>query len=379
MTTRPADGDEPVEVVPFDGDPASWDRFVGTTACATFCHLAGWREIMADVLGHECVYAVAVTSAGEWAGALPMVRVRSRLFGDHLVSVPFLNYGGPLGSPAAERALMHWAFDEARRRGVDGLELRVRHPPGGSAADPLTGMGETAGAEGAHGAHGAGEPQSRPRKVTVLLDLPETAEALWKDRFPSKLRSQIRRPQKEGFEVRFGAEHAPAFYEVFSRNMRDLGTPVLPRALFDRLPITFPDHVVFGVVYDGSRPIAGGCGFAWGGEFEMTWASALREYSRQAPNMLLYWAFMEEMIRRGVKVFNFGRCTPGVGTHRFKLQWGGTDVPLPWVSWAPGGGASGVPTPDRPVFRWATAAWRRLPVPVTNRLGPWLSRQIATF
>src|SRR5690606_7801613 len=132
MTTRPADGDEPVEVVPFDGDPASWDRFVGTTACATFCHLAGWREIMADVLGHECVYAVAVTSAGEWAGALPMVRVRSRLFGDHLVSVPFLNYGGPLGSPAAERALMHWAFDEARRRGVDGLELRVRHPPGGS-------------------------------------------------------------------------------------------------------------------------------------------------------------------------------------------------------------------------------------------------------
>ena len=73
----------------------------------------------------------------------------------------------------------------------------------------------------------------------------------------------------------------------------------------------FPEEVIFGVVYHGEEPVAGGCGFLWGGEFEMTWASALRKYNRMTPNMLLYWSFMEKAIEGGAALFNFGRCTPG--------------------------------------------------------------------
>jgi hypothetical protein len=91
--------------------------------------------------------------------------------------------------------------------------------------------------------------------------------------------------------------------------------------------------------------------------------------------MLLYASFMEEMIRRGARLFNFGRCTPGVGTHRFKLQWGGTDELLPWAQWAPGA-VEATPSPERPVFRLATRAWQRLPLAVANRAGPWLARQL---
>src|SRR5207247_15197 len=110
--------------------------------------------------------------------------------------------------------------------------------------------------------------------------------------------------------------------------------PVLPRAFFERLATTFGGLVVFGAVYRGAQPIAAGCGFAWRDEFEMTWASSLREHNRSAPNMLLYWSFMEQMIARGMRVFDFGRCTAGSGTHRFKQQWGGADVPLPWLQWS---------------------------------------------
>jgi hypothetical protein len=121
--------------------------------------------------------------------------------------------------------------------------------------------------------------------------------------------------------------------------------------------------------------VAGGCGFLWRDRFELTWASALREHQRAAPNMLLYWAFMREMIRRGVRVFDFGRCTPGGGTHRFKQQWGGRDQPLPWLQWSPRAVAA-PPTPDRPLYRFAGAVWRRLPLAATNAAGPVLSRLI---
>jgi len=316
---------------------------------SSFCHLAGWREILSDVLGAECLYWIAADGDGEWQGVLPLVRVRSRIFGHYLISLPFLNDGGPLGSEAARDRLVQHAVAEARHTRADLLELRSRDAA-------------------------AGDLPVSSRKITVLLPLPADPDVLFKQ-FPAKLRSQIRRPLKEGLTVRFGAEQREPFYEVFSRTMRDLGTPVLPRAFFDRIATTFPELALFGVVYRGEQPLAAGCGFVWRDEFEMTWAGALRESRPIAANMLLYWSFMQHAIARGIKVFNFGRCTPGGSTHRFKSQWCGKDVPLPWGQWSTQG-VRATPSPERPVYRAAAAVWRRLPLAVVNRLGPLVARRL---
>ncbi|MQA90963.1 MAG: FemAB family PEP-CTERM system-associated protein [Gemmatimonas sp.] len=338
-----------LQVVRHDGDPAEWDRFVAESPEASYAHLAGWREVMTDTLGHESRYLVGVDAGGVWQGVLPLVHVRSRIFGSYLVSLPFVNYGGPLGSPSVQQELAVAALAEASRRGVDLLELR-----GGTM--PYDGMGVS------------------NRKATVLLDLQETAEAMWKW-FPSKLRSQIRRAQKEEMEVRFGLSEVEPFYEVFSRNMRDLGTPVLPKQFFEKIASSLARQAVVGVVYLGTQPVAGGLGFVWRDRFEITWASSLREFNRKSPNMLLYWSFMEHVIGRGAKTFDFGRCTPGSNTHIFKLQWGGESEELPWTQWSANGVRS-TPSPDRPIYRFATGAWSRLPLAVANRLGPVLSRQL---
>ncbi len=338
-----------ISVAPLDGNESAWDAFATSTADSTFCHLSGWRRVMADVFGHACHYLSASDEDGVCRAVLPLVRVRSPLFGDYLVSMPFLNAGGPIGAPDGVTALVEHAAMLARRLRVDLLELRARqHLPA-----PL---------------------RVSSRKITVRLDLPDSAAALW-DGFNPKLRSQIRRPQKEGFDARFGPDQVDAFYEVFAINMRALGTPVLPRRFFERIAERFPGLVVFGAVYRAAQPVAAGCGFVWRDEFEMTWASSLREHSRLAPNMLLYWSFLEHVIGRGVRVFDFGRCTPGGGTHRFKQQWGAADVPLPWLQWSSRSLAA-TPSPDRPTFRVASAVWRHLPLAVTNRIGPLLARQL---
>jgi FemAB-related protein (PEP-CTERM system-associated) len=338
----------PFRAVPFEGPDAEWDRLVASMPGSDFCHLAAWRGIMSDVLGHQTHYSLALDASGEPGGVLPLVRVRSRLFGDYLVSMPFLSYGGPLGPPAAQKALAAHAITLAGQLGVDLLELRGRFEP----PEPLA-------------------PSSR--KITVLLDLPDTADELWEKGLKSKLRSQIRRPMKEGMTTEFGSGLVDDFYAVFSRTMRDLGTPVLPRRFFEAVAERFPDQALFGVVRHDGEPVAAGCGFLWNGEAEITWAGADRRVSRLAPNMLLYWSFMAETVARGGSVFNFGRCTPGSGTHRFKRQWGGRDVPLPWGQWS-ASAVDATPSPDSAKFRLATRTWSRLPVAVTNRLGPPLAR-----
>lgn len=335
----------------FKGAPAEWDAFAARQAGYTHFHRHGWKDVIERVFRHECLY-LAAREDGALAGVLPLVRVRSRLFGHYLVSMPFLNYGGPIGSDEAVRGLAAEAVERARRDGARLLELRSRRPL------PL-------------------DLPASHRKVTVVLDLPEAGpEALLKA-FGSKLRSQVRRPAKEGVEVRFGPDQVPGFFEVFSRHMRDLGTPTQPRRLFEEIAMRFPQDAWFGVAWLGNRPIAGGAGFRWGDEFEMTWASALVEHNRIAPNMGLYWAFLERAMGEGCRVFNFGRCTPGGGTHRFKLQWGGRDEPLHWYQWAPAGaGKAATPSPDQGAYSWGPRIWKRLPLGLATALGPRVVRGI---
>ncbi len=350
-TVQPAGGGEVgIEVRPFEGTVAEWDNALLRLPDLTFCHLGGWREIMDGILGHEPLYRVALNPDGEVVGLHPQVRVRSRLFGHYLLSMPFLSYGGPVGSDGARLALALDAEETARQLGVDLLELRVRKSLPGH-------LEETA------------------RKLTVLLDLPEDSEELWSKGLKSKVRSQVRRPMKEGMEARFGPDCLDSFYRVFSRTMRDLGTPVLSRSFFEALAATFPDEVVFCTIELKGEPAAAGCGFLWGGEFEITWAGAVRAYSRMAPNMLLYWSLMEHAISKGTRVFNFGRCSPGSGTHKFKNQWGGIDTPLPWAQFTPKD-RTATPSPNDAGFELAVAVWKRLPLALANRLGPVISRNL---
>ncbi|HKO15624.1 MAG TPA: FemAB family XrtA/PEP-CTERM system-associated protein [Gemmatimonadaceae bacterium] len=333
----------------FSGDSAEWDAFARSRRGFTHFHLHGWQSVMERVFGHECIYLGARDHANRLTGILPLVRVRSLVFGHFLVSMPFVNYGGPLGDDEAVVALVHRAAELARATGVGLLELRSPQ------VLPL-------GLDASH------------RKITVLLDLPASAGALLKS-FDAKVRSQVRRPQKEGVEVRFGADQVDPFFEVFSRHMRDLGTPAQPRRLFATIAETFGEEAWFGCAYLNGRAIAGGCGFRWGGEFEMTWASSLRAYNRIAANMLLYWSFMERAIAEGVAVFNFGRCSPGSGTHRFKQQWGGRDVPLWWYHPVQSG-MTATPSPSDSTYAWGPKLWRRLPASFTSTLGPRIVRYI---
>ncbi len=304
---------------------------------------------MHGALGHETIY-LAARNAEALTGVLPLVRVRSALFGHFLVSMPFVNYGGPLGEDEAVRALTAEATRLANAGGVKLLELR-------SARDLQVAL-----------------PVSH-RKVTVVLDLPPDSDALMKA-FPAKLRSQVRRPEKEGVTYAFGTDQVAPFFSVFARHMRELGTPTQGRRLFTEIARAFPEDAWFGVARLGGQPIAAGAGFRWGSEFEMTWASALSEFNRTSANMGLYRAFMERAIEAGCDRFNFGRCTPGSGTHRYKLQWGGRDEQLWWYQHTPDGAPAKTPSPEQGAYSWGPRLWKRLPLAVATALGPRIVRFI---
>lgn len=335
---------------PFEGPADAWDRFVRAQAGWTHFHLHGWRQVLERVFGHECLYLECRGEGGVLRGVLPLVRVRSILFGHYIVSMPFLNYGGPLGDEEAVRALAAEAAGRARRDGVKLLELRSRTPL------PID------------------WPVSH-RKLTVLVDIPNRdSKALWSS-LSANIRNKVRRPQKAGVTVRFGPAEMDPFFGIFAHHMRDLGTPTQSRGFFAAIRDAFPDSVVFGCAYKDDVPIAGGCGFRWADEFEIAWSSALRAHSDLRANYLLHWSFMEQAANAGCSIYNFGRSTPGSGTHDFKKQWGGRDEQLWWYAVSKRESAE-TPSPDRGAFRWGPYLWKYLPVGLATRIGPRIVRNL---
>ena len=87
-----ADGDIEVgELAP--GEQDQWDRFVLSSRAGTLCHLTGWKTVVERVLGHRSYSLVARGERGI-SGVFPLSRVRNKLFGDCLVSMPLGVYGG---------------------------------------------------------------------------------------------------------------------------------------------------------------------------------------------------------------------------------------------------------------------------------------------
>ncbi|RBW50240.1 FemAB family XrtA/PEP-CTERM system-associated protein [Marinobacter sp. F3R11] len=343
---------------------SEYDQYVVGHPQATPYHHSAWLQATESAYGHTA-WLVSVHSNGSLCGVLPLVEVRPPVGSASLVSLPFCDLGGALADNVdiVERLLAE-AKALAKTNRIKTLEIRA----GGVALDAEQGIDDLAG----------------NTKVRMLCDLPESSEILFKSYKP-KLRSQIRKAEKNGLraELREGADAIDLFYDVFSQNMRRLGSPVHSLEWFKDLKAAYGDSLLTGVVFQGDKPVGAGIVLLGGKQACIPWASTLEEFNRLAPNMLLYWTFLSHVCDLGYTCFDFGRSTLGEGTYRFKKQWGAQPYELIWTDYLDGvkntarAETSRVSTSNvsrlRPLIE---NIWRRLPLPMANWLGPKLRRYI---
>jgi FemAB-related protein (PEP-CTERM system-associated) len=342
---------EPTIVIRPDLPAARWDSFVARQPAASAYHRAHWTGIIEDAFGHE-TGRLAAEADGEIVGVLPLVFFDSRLFGRFAVSMPFVNYGGILAASAdARTSLLDAAVAETRRRGGTHLELR-------------------------HTARGFPQLQARTHKVAMVVQLERTVDGQWQ-RLDRKLRNQVRKAEKSGVRMSEGGpELLDAFYDVFARNMRDLGTPVYSRRFFVEVLRQLGETARVFCAWKGDTPIAASIVLGHGDTMEVPWASSIRDFNPLCANVLVYWTMLRFAIDRGHTHFDFGRSTPLEGTYQFKQQWGAEPSPLVWEYWTAAGRALPDLSPKNPRYGRAIDMWQKLPVPVTRLVGPWIVRNI---
>jgi len=335
-----------------DSTKDSWNEFVKMHPESHCYHLAEWQRIIKSSFRLKSTYLYAVDENQKVCGVLPLVLSKSLLFGTFLTSIPFYNYSGVLAdSDEVANALLDRAVEYSKKVGASHIEFR--HCKKSRLSLP-----------------------EKTHKVRMVLELPEDSQVLLKG-FKAKLRSQIKRAQRENMEVKFGRiELLKDFYEVFSMNMRDLGTPVWTSRIFKDILSLFPEHAKICMVYIEGKPAAAGFLIGYKEFLEIPSASSLREYNRLSPNMLLYWSVLEFGCKEGYKYFDFGRSSPEGGTYKFKKQWGAQPETLHWQYWLKNGQDLPELNPQNPKYQLMIRTWQKIPVPITKIIGPIISRNL---
>ena len=339
-----------IRVATTDDQPA-WDEYVHSHPEGLAYQLFAWKQAVTQAYGFEGKYLLA-ESSGNICGVLPLIKLRVPLRGESYISLPYCDAGGVLAdSLDVATKLLGSAFESSPR-----CEIR-------SAIELSSGL------------------SNQTDKVRMLLELPLSSEELL-SRLKSKLRSQVKKPIRDGLTVKTGGEElVEIFYRIFAVNMRDLGSPVHSLLWIKSVVKTYAENCRVAVVYtpDG-EPAAAGIVLLQRQTVSIPWASALREYNRLNPNMLPYWTFLQLAADNGYCYFDFGRSTPGEGTYKFKQQWGAQPKPLYWYQQPEASNTISDEMADSAKLSkrdLLVGIWQKLPVPVATTIGSQVRKYIS--
>lgn len=369
-----------------------WDDYVLSHPEGLAYQLYAWQQAVNQAYGFKGHYLYALQQ-GRICGVLPLIELKVPLCRSRLISLPYCDAAAVLAdSPQISQALVDFALQYMQ--GLNIQEIELRSSGGGELAhwntpalqDQEAGNNFSHHTQAPNISHNPIHHSPSTHKVRLLLQLPQDSKTLLQS-FKSKVRSQILKPQRDGLQFEMGSlELLDQFYWIYTRNMHQLGSPVHSKSWFSSLLAAYQDRAWIGLsrLPDGS-PAAAGMILLHQHTVSLPWASAVREYNRWNPNMLLYWGLMQYAADNGYAWFDFGRSTPGEGTYKFKTQWGAKPKELFWLQCklqqGPGlqyqGRLLSQQGQDSSLRKWAEKGIMLMPQSVNDKLGSRLRKYIS--
>jgi len=335
-------------------DQVAWDDYVSRHPQGSPYHKYAWLQSVEEAYQHQNIGLIA-TQDNKIVGVLPCVAMARPFAKTKFCALPFCDIGHAIAdNQDIVNALQHHALNLLAIRKGQVFEYRD------------TELNIT-------------EQQIASQKVRMLMALPESSAALL-DGFKSKLRSQIRKSEKNGLTctINNNQQAIDNFYLIFAKNMRKLGSPVHSKIWFESLFKHYKDDIFLGIVYKQSTPTGAGIIIRNKHKFAIPWASTDADFNYLAPNMMLYWSLLKHACDVGGSEFDFGRSTFGEGTYKFKQQWGAEPVPLVWSDLASQISDQNAAVVEKSQLRaLVEAVWSRLPLGLTTTLGPQLRKHIS--
>jgi len=332
-----------------NSDESLWDAYINQHPEATFFHLFGWKKALEMSFKHKNYYLYAY-DGNAIVGVLPLGHIKSLLFGNTLVSTPFAVYGGILADNDEVKALLRQtACDLAEELKVDHLELRnVKR-----------------------------ENPDWPAKALYVYFKKELADNDDDNlkAIPRKQRAMVRKGIKAGLNSHVNTDIEP-FFQAYSESVRNLGTPVFPKKLFQSLISVFPEQLDILTVTKDNTLVASVMNFYFKDTVLPYYGGGTSAARFLKGNDFMYWSLMGHAVKKGIKQFDYGRSKEGTGSYSFKKNWGFTPAPLYYEYYLVKAKQISEINPLNPKYQLFINLWRKLPLKLSQVLGPVLSRDL---
>ncbi len=326
-----------------------WDDYVYQHESGTFFHLSAWRQVLKQAFGHDAYFLYA-HSNNQIRGILPLGHIRSRLFGNSLISLPFCVYGGVLASdPAAQTALEDAALTLGKKLKVGSIEYRNQsnvHP----------------------------DWPTKDLYVSFKKEIDSDAEVNLKA-IPRKQRAVVRKGIKSGMLSQWD-ENVDSLYRVYSESVRNLGTPVFSKKYFQILKQTFQDKCsILSITHEG-EVLSSVMNFYFRDQVLPYYGGGVSTARHMRANDFMYWELMRRSAEQGIKVFDYGRSKIDTGSYRFKKHWGFEPTPLSYQYVLVNDQDMPNVSPSNPKYDLMIRVWRKLPIGVSRLIGPWVAKDL---
>lgn len=334
------------------GQVADLDRWICARGDSTPFHRPAWFCAVARGTGQQALCLVVRGDDGNIAGALPLNIIHSPLFGRALVSSGFAVDGGILADdPAVTDALAQAAWELAVRHSCQSAELR-----GG--ALPHTGW---------------------TLKSDTYLNFAkplEADDAAQIAAMPRRHRAELRKGLDNDLAIEIGSDDAMGaiLYRLYAENVHRLGTPVFPKRMFDEIRHAFGEDADILLVRKDGVPVTAVFSLYHNGSCMPYYHGASAAARALRSNEVAYFTLMNHARARACTVFDFGRSKAGTGPAAWKKTWGWEGVPLTYATRAPDGCEARDINPLSPQYQRKVALWKKLPLPIANIVGPFISR-----
>lgn len=324
-----------------------WVDFTIKNDQATIYHDILWKTILEKSFCLKSHYLICLDDSGEIAGILPMFEMKDIFRRLYLVSIPFFTNAGLCATRKETTDILLEKTKEIAND-LKAQYVELRH----LAIQSINGL------------------KSRNVFTTSIVKLSRDENAVWKSSFSDSAQRNIRKAKRSNLSVAMGNDSLDGFYKVYSNNMRDLGTPPMPLIFFKNILAAFSDKANILTVKKNNKIIAGMLLIKYKGTLYDPFVSSLKKYNPLRPNNLLYWEAIKFGCRNGFSYFDLGRSTAGTGLFDFKAQWGAYAEPLSYQYIF--NKSSQIPICDAVNNKYGLAIeiWKRMPVFITNYIGP---------
>ncbi len=293
-------------------DPLSderWLKFVSANKRANIFHHPAWLRVLHRQYRFRVFAVCAEDGDKEVVAGMPFCEVRGLKGRTRWVSLPFSDHCPPLSADGYHLDPMaEFLLRQSSSSGVSSIEVRC---------DMLSGTGFS----------------KRSDSVLHTTALNCSTDQLFHSFKKTQVQQPITKSLKDGLkaEVTDGFSAFERFYDLHLSTRRRLGVPVQPKSFFHILydEIIRPGLGFVVLVKSGERSIAAGIFGGYSRTLTYKYGASDEIYLGLRPNNLLLWTAMQEGVKRGFSIFDFGKTDlENEGLRKFKSGWGSVESPL---------------------------------------------------